>query len=260
MKALDKPIASGRTAEVYAWDEGTVLKLFYAWCPTHWADQETRTARLVNQAGIPSPAILDLVTVNERQGIVYQRIEGPSMLDAIIKNPLMSLNHARKLALLHAEMHRCAGDELASQRSSVTWAINHASDLSDECRQVILDKLKHLPDGERLCHGDFHPGNIIMTRQGPLVIDWMTAVRGNPAADIARTYLMLSLGDAPEGGIILKLILLMRKMIVREYLNAYSSQAPDFVKQFKDWLPVMAAARLNENIASEKDKLLKLVQ
>jgi uncharacterized protein (TIGR02172 family) len=260
MKSLDKPIATGRTAEVFAWDEDTVLKLYYDWCPAHWADQELRTARLVHQAGVPSPAILDMVTVAGRQGLVYERVVGPSMLDAIIKNPLNLIKYARMMACLQVKMHRCSGDELASQRSSVIWAINHASELPEDRRQAILEKLEVLPDGDRLCHGDFHPSNIIVTSQGPLVIDWMTAVRGSPAADIARTYLLLSQGDAPSGGFMLQLVLLLRKVLVREYLNAYASQQTEYVNQFKAWLPVMAAARLNENIASEKDKLLKFIQ
>ncbi|MFD1910018.1 phosphotransferase family protein [Paenibacillus rhizoplanae] len=57
----------------------------------------------------------------------------------------------------------------------------------------MLSRLAELPDGEKLCHGDFHPDNILMDDK-LWVIDWMTGVRGNPAADVARSVIMFSIG------------------------------------------------------------------
>ena len=48
----------------------------------------------------------------------------------------------------------------------------------------------------KLCHGDFSPENIIVTKSGKLVaVDWVHATQGNASADVARTYLLLALND-----------------------------------------------------------------
>lgn len=70
--------------------------------------------------------------------------------------------------------------------------------LSEEEKSVILKYLEKLPEGTRLCHGDFHPDNVLMDEQ-LWVIDWMTGVVGEPAGDAARSVVMFSLGAMPPG-------------------------------------------------------------
>jgi len=43
--------------------------------------------------------------------------------------------------------------------------------------------LRELPDGEALCHGDFHPRNVIVDGDELTIIDWVDASSGPPAAD-----------------------------------------------------------------------------
>ncbi|MGA9349675.1 MAG: aminoglycoside phosphotransferase family protein, partial [Anaerolineae bacterium] len=59
--SLTTPIATGRTAEVYAWQDGQVLKLDRDWCPRAWVDYELRIARIVDAAGLAAPVPGDLV-------------------------------------------------------------------------------------------------------------------------------------------------------------------------------------------------------
>lgn len=51
---LSQPIALGHTAEVYDWDADHILKLYFDWCPPHWAENETKVACAVVATGIPS--------------------------------------------------------------------------------------------------------------------------------------------------------------------------------------------------------------
>jgi hypothetical protein len=70
------PIAQGRTAEVYDWDSKHVLKLYLEWCPRDWVEYEARIARAVYESGVPSPAAGEIVEVNGRRGLIYERLEG----------------------------------------------------------------------------------------------------------------------------------------------------------------------------------------
>jgi uncharacterized protein (TIGR02172 family) len=258
-ESLGRPFAAGRTAEVYAWEGDRILKLYHAWCPDNWVDFEARVARSVQQAGIPAPAAGDIIEIDGRRGILYQRVDGPSMLAAINKNPFKLPAYAAMLASLHLEMHRAAAPDLLSQREGMQRSIQSAKALPEDLRRRALQALESLPDGERLCHGDFHPGNVILTSQGPAIIDWMTATRGHPAADVARTRLLLTLGQPPNGGLANFFILLGRRLYYRTYLKRYAESAPQVVWQSEAFLPVMAAARLNEDIANERAALLKIV-
>ncbi len=66
-------------------------------------------------------------------------------------------------------------DDLPSLRDLVRRKIDTAAELPVELADFALEKLDGLPDGDRLCHGDLHPGNLLLGRDGPAVIDWTDA-------------------------------------------------------------------------------------
>jgi uncharacterized protein (TIGR02172 family) len=259
---LSKPFAVGRTAEVYAWEDGSVLKLYREGFPLEWVDHEAYIGRLVVQAGVPAPEVRDILEVEGRRGILYERVDGPDMLAVINRSPFKLLACARSLGQLHVQMHRCAAD-LPSQRGMIERAIHSAPALPDDLRACALAALAALPDSDRLCHGDFHPGNVILTRRGPIVIDWMTANQGHPAADLARTRLVLTIGRPPgkDTSQLHRLLAITgRGLLVGEYLRAYRAAEPEVVRLSDAFLPVQAAARLNEQIAHEREKLVEIIR
>ncbi len=71
--SLESPIAQGRTAEVYNWDEQHILKLYREWCPPEWVEYEAAIARTIVAAGIPTPAAGEIIEVLNRRGIIYER-------------------------------------------------------------------------------------------------------------------------------------------------------------------------------------------
>jgi uncharacterized protein (TIGR02172 family) len=258
--ALGAPIGIGRTAEVYGWGEGQVLKLYRADMPAEWVAHEASVARIVADAGLAAPAVGELIEVDGRVGIVYERISGPSMLDALARQPWTLGRHARQFAELHAGMHATSRPELPSARESLLRALRAAPRLPEPTRRSLLDALATLPDGDAVCHGDFHPDNIVISSRGPVVIDWMTVTRGNPAADVARTVLLFRAGVLPEGTPAGKRIAteFFRRAFLSAYLRAYRALRPLPDAEIDAWLPLLAAARLNERILAEQKTLLRL--
>ncbi|MEJ8544709.1 phosphotransferase [Brevibacillus borstelensis] len=110
---------------------------------------------------------------------------------------------------------------------------------------------------------DFHPDNLLYAGAGPVVIDWMTAVRGNPFADVARTVVMLAYASLPQGlpEPVKQGIMAVRKQFETSYLEAYLRSAKGSMDDVEQWyLPIMAA-RLCESIPlEEKDVLAKEIQ
>lgn len=253
------PIGVGRTAEVYAWGEGQVLKLYRAGMPAGWVRREAEVGRIVFESGLDAPAVGEVVEVDGRLGVVYERVDGPSMLEVMSRRPWAVFRLARTFAEIQVRMHNCARPELPSGRESLIRAIRQAPVLADDLRACALRRLDELPDGHAVCHGDLHPDNVVMSRRGPIVIDWMTATQGNPVADVARTTVLVLGGAPPPGMSWLKraLIPALRQAFYSAYLRRYLELRPFPKGQIGEWLPVMAAARLNEGIAAEQEALLR---
>jgi uncharacterized protein (TIGR02172 family) len=262
IELLGKPIALGRTAEIYAWDEGHVLKLFRDWCPAEWAKEEAEITRAIHASGLPVPAVGEVIKLNGRNGLIYERIDGLSMLEAFKRKPWTLFRSARLFAELHVAMHAYSLPQLPSQKQRLERKIRAAKGLSVTMQDAALLALQTMPDGDALCHGDFHPDNILVTARGPIIIDWSEATRGNPLADVARTSLLLSLGAPPPGTPASARWLLEagRHWVHKAYLKRYFQRRPDDRQPLTEWEPVIAAARLSEQIPEEEERLLALVR
>ena len=254
-------IARGRTAEVYAWGEHRVLKLILPGFPATIADREAQIGEVVYRAGVGAPRVDGTLTVDGRAGIVYERVDGPSMGGVLVARPWTLFRLAGQLAELHAAVHRASGAGLPSRRERLQRAIAGAPRLSGDAKAAVLQALARLPDGDRLCHGDFHPFNVLMAARGPVLIDWLDAASGPPAADVARTILLLTGGALPPGtgaarGLLLQAV---RRLFCAIYLRRYLALHPLPRPQPEAWRLPVAAARLSEHIPEEERALAALV-
>ena len=77
--ALSAPIALGFTAEIYAWKDGQVLKLFNQGISRSAAETEANLTRIVHATGLPVPAVGEIVEINGRFGLEYERVDGVTM-------------------------------------------------------------------------------------------------------------------------------------------------------------------------------------
>jgi aminoglycoside phosphotransferase (APT) family kinase protein len=58
-----------------------------------------------------------------------------------------------------------------------------------------LDLPAPFGDGDCILHLDLHPGNVIMGRDGAVVIDWTNACVGPAGFDVATTWVVTATGD-----------------------------------------------------------------
>jgi len=261
MKELkSSPIDQGRTAEIYLWDDGHVLKLYRDWCPSDWVEYEATVASAIHAAGIPSPAVGEILDMNGRRGLIYERLEGVSMLQEMNAHPWKLWEYGRSLADLQGQINQKSIPGLPSYRDRLRFDISRSAQLSPDLREKALAALDLLPDGDKVCHGDFHPGNVILTDAGPVVIDWMTACSGRPWADVARTSLLLSIGPKGAGKMVSPIVRMAIILYRWVYLHRYQALMPDTKNEASRWAPVIAAARLNEDIPPERDALIKIVK
>jgi aminoglycoside phosphotransferase (APT) family kinase protein len=171
------------------------------------------------------------------------------MLKSLAIKPWRIIEMARRLGELHARVHACPGlPELPSQRQQIENGIRAARDLPMKIKEASLACLDQLPQGDSLCHGDFHPDNILMTSRGPVIIDWMTGTRGNPLADVCRTLLLFQTTALPAGSPLHLVVLakLFGKLIETIYRKRYLQLRPALPRQINAWQFPLMVARLRE--------------
>ncbi|MFO7698539.1 MAG: aminoglycoside phosphotransferase family protein [Anaerolineae bacterium] len=260
MTALGEPIARGRTSELYAWGEGRVLKLFLSTYPRWWAEDEIRCQRAIAPLGLPTPVFYEACEEAGRPGMVLERLSGPTLLEELGSKPWRMGAAGRMLAELQARVHRVPAPEgLKTQRDWVSPGIIERDLLPAPLKSRVIAALQTLPDGPWLCHGDFHPGNIMLTPRGPMIIDWMTASCGLPAGDVARSSVLLSAGQVPPGTPMPGLVNLLRQWMHRAYLARYRTLSGIDQAQWHAWRAVMAANYLDVSVEVERPRLLALV-
>jgi hypothetical protein len=233
MNALGEPIARGRTSEIYDWGDGRVLKLFLSTYPRWWAEDEIRYQRAIAGLGLPTPAFFEAWEAEGRPGMIIERLSGPTLLEQMGRKPWSMGSGGQLLAELQTQVHRVrAPEELKTQREWVSPGIFDRDLLPAALKGRVVALLESLPDGPWLCHGDFHPGNIMLTPRGPMIIDWMTASRGMPAGDVARSSVLLTAGQVPPGTPLPGLVNRLRQWMHSRYLARYRALTGDALAQW----------------------------
>ena len=255
-------LAQGREAEVFVQSDGTVLKLMREPSYEPRVRREAAALRALRTNGYSAPAVLDVVTVDGRPGLVLERMAGENLLEVLGRRPLSVLTAARVMGEAHAAMHDCVAPvELPDLNEDLRQRIEVAP-LPEDLRAAALAVLDKMPHGDRLCHGDFHLGNMLGSYSESVVIDWGDASRGDPVADVARTALLHRLGDPGPGApaFIRAVAPIGRQVLVARYLTTYRKQRPIDRHQLERWEIVRAAARLLEPIPSERPKLVRFLR
>lgn len=248
-------LGTGREAEIFAWEDGRVLRLARDPRATGMIEREAAALAAAHAAGAPVPRVYERVTVEGRPGVVLDLVEGVDLLAWLGRRPWALLSVAGTLGRHHAALHRVeAPAGLPTLRDELRRRLGSPL-VPAGVRERALDRL---PDGDRLLHGDFHPANLLRTDHGCVVIDWTNGASGDPAADVART-LILGRGGDLEGApfVVRRAAPLARRLLVAGYLRAYARELPLDRDRVERWLPVWAAARLAEDIEPEREFLLE---
>jgi aminoglycoside phosphotransferase (APT) family kinase protein len=243
---------------VYAWGDDAVVKLYRPGYLGHRAEAMALVA--LDGHGL-APKLLDVVDRDGRPGLVLERLGGSDMLGLLPRQPRRVLALARTLAKAHLAIHEVqAPEDLPDLRQVLAARIQDVA-LPAPLRAFALRVLDGLPTGDRLCHGDFHPGNFLVAADRVGVIDWANAARGVPEADHARTLLLLRWADPLPGTPLITRALMAagRSVFTHQYARTYGGSQHQ-LPQVDSWLTVHAAARLAEGIEVEQPTLIGLIE
>lgn len=237
-------LASGNTAEVFAWGNDRVLKLYK---PSPWAKRvafrEAANQAAVEAMGLPVPAVHAVVAQSERWGIVSDRVVGTSFAQRMLADPALVAGHIETLIDLQLRLQQATAPFFAGVKQRLANHISHAPQLSPERKNSLIAGLQAMPDGDQLCHFDFHPMNVLGVLNSPVVIDWCDACRGTAPADGCRSHLLLEMHA---------------EAFAASYLEHYCRISRCSADELLAWRPYMLAAKLIETPA-EAPRLLTLL-
>jgi Ser/Thr protein kinase RdoA (MazF antagonist) len=234
-------VGEGRSAQVFAYGPGRVLKLDRP----EWnglALFEATVLTTLATAGLPVARPHGTVTVEGRSGVILDRVDGPSLLRVVETAAAGEID--RLAADFVALQLRCNGTVVEGLPDLVPRLAGEiAVSVPDGAlRADLVAMLAELDDdGRGVCHFDFHPSNVLVGPDGWVIIDWLTVAAGPSAADLARTLVLW--GQRAAGP-------------VRSFLHAVRREGqarrnlPDDV--LRAWVRPVAAARVAEGFEGEE--------
>lgn len=240
-----KKIGEGRLSTVYKLDDGKMLKVFKQ---PGIAQYEYKQTLAVWQAGVSKQRPYEIIDVDGKEAIIYDYLEGDMLMSSISRDKPHILRYIKMMAQCQAAIVKGVCETLPLGRDGQAWAIGHAPHITDDQRQCLLKGLADMPAGNHILHGDLHPLNIILNGSEVNAIDWMTGTRGDPAADIARSYFILRYSVLKDDRNILDTISrnMMFGFLGWTYLQSVLKASGVNRRAVRHWLPFVAAARLTE--------------
>ncbi|SCA99578.1 Uncharacterized protein BWINRA5_02990 [Bacillus mycoides] len=190
---LGNPIAKGNTAEIYLCDN-KVVKLFKEYLPNTESLYEARKQKYAYSCGLHVPKVFEVTEIQGRQAIIMEYVEGESVGEFLLNN-LSKAEHFISICVsIQQKIHAISvsSDEIEPMEERLYRQINSVHDLDEKQKGNILKKLDLITFEPRLCHGDLHPFNLIMSNGDVKIIDWVDASSGDIRADVFRTYLLYS--------------------------------------------------------------------
>ncbi len=180
---LGNPIASGNTASIYL-EEGNVIKIFNELLPCGEAGYEADKQKLAYSVGLPVPKILEVKKIEGKQAIIMEYVQGKTLGELISDSP-GDTGHYMDLSVdIQLKIHSMKIDGLEPMKRKLANQIKGAGELSQRLKDVLINKLEKITFEGRLCHGDFHLNNLIMSDGGSVtIIDWIDSSSGDIRAD-----------------------------------------------------------------------------
>ena len=247
---VGKLIGSGGTADVYEWTSNEVIKVFKPHVHIEVIKNEEYIGRMLNESNLCIPKYIKTIELNSKLAIVYERVYGRPLAEILIETTEKS-NIAANFARVQYEIHQYSMDKLPTQNSMFQWRISRMKNSLGKYIPKIQDLYNALPIESKLCHGDFHPLNILVNCDKYVVLDWNGCCSGSPVLDVVWSYLTLN-SPAIEG-VYGKNMANITKEFSDEYLKHYCQYANVDKSEIIKYLPLAAMRRLDDNLSCETD-------
>jgi len=154
--------------------------------------QEYTLSKAVADLGLPTPAMHEIVLADGQYGVLMQRIKHKKSIFRICHD---EPGRMEEMAALFASLSRqladtpCNTDFFPSRKETVLKGLEEAAFLSEKNKAWLRDFLADVPESKGCAHGDFQPGNVIISDGKPYWIDLGRFAWGDPMFDIGHLFI-----------------------------------------------------------------------
>lgn len=243
---LSNKIAERRTKDVYE-DNGKTIKLFVEnYSKADILNEALNQARVEEGTDLYMPKLLEVTKIGERWALISEHIEGTPLDVLMEQHPEKFDEYLKKFVEIQLTILSKQVPLLNRIKEKYRRKINEATNINDNIKYELLQRLEGMKNHTKLCHGDYNPSNIIINEKGEyFVIDWSHATQGNASADVARTFLLFSIQGKAD--------------VAEKYLDLFSEMSGISKGNIQRWIPIVAAAQMSKGRAEEQEFLHKWV-
>lgn len=261
LKSL-KMIAQGGEAEIYDIGENKVLRVLRINNGKTFETEKILFPTL-QEHHINIPLTYEYILVDGRPAEVMQKITGETMLEELTHQPFKIVNEIKKLARMQIDISNIEIEStLTSIQDTMNYFIEKPPLMEKKLIDFTLSLFEELPKNSQMCHGDFHPGNILIQDGKYYIIDWSGAYRSDFLSDIAHTYLLLKHVPKIPGQSRMQHTMLgfTGTFIAKVYLNEIYKLKNFDRALFSKWTVIMAFLRVYFGMPSEISERINYIQ
>ena len=243
---LNNPIATRKNKTIYK-DEDKIIKLFINGQPkSNVLNEALNQARVEEFTNLNVPKLLEVTKVEDRWALISEYVEGKTISELMKEFPekidhFLDLFVKVQLVVLENEVPM-----LNRIKEKFREKLENCDNIDENIKYELLQRLEGMKNHKRLCHGDFHPSNVIVQENGCVyVIDWAHVTQGNASADCARTYLLFAIQGKLD--------------VAEKYLDLFSAKSGIEKSNIQRWIPIVAATQMTKKIPEEQDFLSKWI-
>jgi len=241
---LDRVIAVRNSKTIFR-DGNKCIKVFNSRYSKSDVLAEALNHARTEETGLNIPKLIEVTVMDGKWAIVFEYIKGKTLMQLMNENPDKKNEYISLLTDLQVQVHTKTSQGLERLKDKLNKSIAE-SDFDATTRYDLHTRLEAMPKHNKICHGDFHPSNIIMNEDGvPYIVDWSQASQGNSAADAARTYLLFWLDGDISGA--------------KTYLDMFCKKSNTDLSYVQEWMPIVAAAQSVSGNQKEREFLMSWV-
>lgn len=243
---LSNEIASRKTKNVYR-DGDKTIKLFTPdYSKANILNEALNQARVEEGTDLNIPKLIEVTKIGDRWALVSEYIEGVTLESLMNEHPEKLDEYMDLFVNIQLEILGHQVPLLNTIKDKFRRKLNEATNINDEIRYELLQRLEGQKNHRKLCHGDFNPSNIIIKENGEhYIIDWSHVTQGNASADAARSFLLFSM----QG----------KASLADKYLRTFAQKSGIDIRNIQRWIPIVAATQMTKGNEDEQEFLSKWI-
>ena len=243
---LGEVIAERKTKTVYKIN-GTTVKLFVEnYSKANILNEALNQARVEEGTDLSIPKLISVTKIENRWALISEHIEGTPLNKLMEEHPERMDEYLNLFVEIQLEVLSKRVPLLTPIKDKFRRKLTEATNIDDNIRYELLQRLEGMKNHTKLCHGDFNPSNIIIKEDGSYgIIDWAHVTQGNASADSARTYLLFSMQGQNE--------------LAEKYLDLFSEKSGIPKSNVQRWIPIVAATQMIKGKEDEQEFLSKWI-